>query len=619
MAHQSLYRRYRPQRFGEVRGQDHLVRALRNAVAEDRVGHAYLFSGPRGTGKTTTARILAKALNCEELVDGEPCGTCDSCTTIAEGRSFDVFELDAASNNGVDAIRDLVDRASQSSPGRTKVYILDEVHMLSTAASNALLKTLEEPPDHVVFVLATTDPQKVLPTIKSRTQHYEVHLLPGEDLSALVDDIAERAELDVSDEARSWALRAGGGSARDTLSALDRVVAFGGVPEEADSIDDLIDAIAGHDVGAALLAVEGEVTRGRAPRTIGEDLIARLRDVFLAALGTDVGRHGPDDAERIAAQAQQMGPRGATRALEILGDAFVGIQDAPDPRVTLEVALVRMTRSDAAESSEDGDLARRVASLEQVIASGGTDAGGAPASKSHARTAPSAAPAPSTADDRAGPPTSAGTGAADAARRVLAERRTKASGGERRSPADQPDPPAAAPPDAAAPTTPAAPEAQEQIESDTPTPTTASAGTIPDRDALTLAWGDVVLDSLPQKAKARFGGGRFVDSDDTGAVFALPNEHHRRRCEELRPVVEEALAAHFCRPVPMRVIAEASAESAGPSGGAGAGQAATPPELDDDHEAFDPDDLVDADETPVAGADLVRQAFPGTEEVESGT
>src|SRR4051812_6499068 len=217
MAYQSLYRRYRPQRFADVRGQEHLVRGLRNAVIEGRAGHAYLFSGPRGTGKTTSARLLAKVLNCENVVDGEPCGECPSCLAIEQGSSFDVHELDAASNNGVDAIRDLINKAALGSPGRTKVYILDEVHMLSPAASNALLKTLEEPPDHVVFVLATTDPQKVLPTIKSRTQHFELSLLPATDLESLVDDVAADAGITLSPGSREYVLRAGGGSARDTL------------------------------------------------------------------------------------------------------------------------------------------------------------------------------------------------------------------------------------------------------------------------------------------------------------------------------------------------------------------------------------------------------------------
>ena len=178
MATQSLYRRYRPRRFSEVKGQDHVVKALRTAVAEGREGQAYLFSGPRGTGKTTSARILAKVLNCENPVDGEPCCECESCLAVERGTSYDVHELDAASNNGVDAMRDLIEKASLGTPGRHKVYILDEVHMLSKAAEAALLKTLEEPPPHVVFVLATTDPQKMSDTIRSRTQHLQFHLLP---------------------------------------------------------------------------------------------------------------------------------------------------------------------------------------------------------------------------------------------------------------------------------------------------------------------------------------------------------------------------------------------------------------------------------------------------------
>ena len=193
--YQSLYRRFRPQRFEEVLGQQHVSMALRNAVREGRVGHAYLFSGPRGTGKTSTARILAKALNCADVRDGEPCGRCPSCVEIARGASLDVHELDAASNNGVDAMRDLVAHAALGTPGRWKVYIVDEVHMLSTAASNALLKTLEEPPGHVVFVLATTDPQKVLPTIRSRTQHFEFRLLGPDVLAGLLDDVSRAAGL----------------------------------------------------------------------------------------------------------------------------------------------------------------------------------------------------------------------------------------------------------------------------------------------------------------------------------------------------------------------------------------------------------------------------------------
>src|SRR4026209_1407022 len=201
MATQSLYRRYRPRRFSEVRGQEHVVRALRNSVVDEREAQAYLFSGPRGTGKTTSARILAKVLNCERPLDGEPCCECDSCLAVERGTSYDVHELDAASNNGVDAMRDLIEKASLGTPGRHKVYILDEVHMLTKGAEAALLKTLEEPPPHVVFVLATTDPQKVSDTIRSRTQHLRFHRLPMDELEEHIRWVIADAGLEVSEAA----------------------------------------------------------------------------------------------------------------------------------------------------------------------------------------------------------------------------------------------------------------------------------------------------------------------------------------------------------------------------------------------------------------------------------
>src|SRR5690606_28128627 len=273
MATQSLYRRYRPRRFGEVKGQEHVVRALREAVADDRVGQAYLFSGPRGTGKTTTARILARALNCPNVEGGEPCAECESCLAVERGTSYDVHELDAASNNGVEAIRDLIEKASLGTPGRHKVYILDEVHMLSKPAEAALLKTLEEPPSHVVFVLATTDPQKMSDTIRSRTQHLQFHLLPPDTLAEHIAWVAGDAGLDLPQEALDAALAQGGGSARDTLSALELLAATGGEVGEVVDLDEFLRAFAAHDTGQALTAMAHAVSVGRDPRTVTEELV----------------------------------------------------------------------------------------------------------------------------------------------------------------------------------------------------------------------------------------------------------------------------------------------------------------------------------------------------------
>src|SRR5437868_9645818 len=232
MAFQSLYRKHRPQTFGELVGQEAVSTALRNAVREGRVGHAYLFSGPRGTGKTTTARLLAKALNCtgdrSALEPGEPCNGCPSCSEITAGTSMDVVELDAASNRGVGEMRSLLERvAYRSAGGARKVYIVDEVHMLTKEASTALLKTLEEPPAHVIFVLATTDPQMVLPTIRSRTQHFEFSLLPADRLAAHLAEVAAREGVDADPEVFAVLARRAAGSARDALSLLDQALAYG--------------------------------------------------------------------------------------------------------------------------------------------------------------------------------------------------------------------------------------------------------------------------------------------------------------------------------------------------------------------------------------------------------
>ncbi len=347
--YQSLYRRYRSQRFDEVLGQDHITVALRNAVRDGRVGHAYLFSGPRGTGKTSTARILAKVLNCAAPEDGEPCGKCENCVAVAEGRVTDwLLEQDAASKSKVDDMRDLLDRVPLGTSGNRKVIILDEVHMLSQGAENALLKTLEEPPSHVVFVLATTDPQKVRPTILSRTQHFTFHLLQPDVLAAHVRHVIDDADLGIDpdqiDQAVDHVVRAGGGSARDTLSALDQVAALGAVVDEAEPVDAVLDALADRDAGRVLVAVAQALAAGRDPRGLGEALIAGLRNAFLSLMGVADEHLAEADRARATDVGARFGAPGLTRALDVLGEALTELSRKPDPRIVVEVALVRLTQ-----------------------------------------------------------------------------------------------------------------------------------------------------------------------------------------------------------------------------------------------------------------------------------
>ena len=363
MAYQSLYRRYRSGTFNELVGQNHVVTALKNAVTENRVGHAYLFSGPRGTGKTSTARILGKALNCTDLQkEGEPCCSCESCISFTDGTSYDLQELDAASNNGVEAVRDLISKVALGSPGRTKIYILDEVHMLTAGAENALLKTLEEPPSHVVFILATTEPHKVAPTIRSRTQHYEFELLPGDELEKHIRWVAEDADLNVSDEMIEYVLRSGGGSARDTLSALEQVVTAGGVPNDDDALGIIINGIAKSDPSLVVSGLSQAIRSGRDPRIIGESLIDRLRDGFLFALHAPTEHFSDHQRERASSLAEVIKLATLTRALETIGSALIGMRQSSDPRIDLEVALIRLTHPEL--SSEIGALIERIERLE---------------------------------------------------------------------------------------------------------------------------------------------------------------------------------------------------------------------------------------------------------------
>jgi DNA polymerase-3 subunit gamma/tau len=365
MAVQSLYRRYRPRRFDELKGQEHVVRALQNAVINHREGQAYLFSGPRGTGKTSTARILAKVLNCEEPENGEPCGICNSCGAIDSGNSYDVLELDAASNNGVENMRDLIERSSLGNPGRHRVFILDEVHMLSKPAEAALLKTLEEPPPHVVFVLATTDPQKVSETIRSRTQHLQFHLLPMHDLDEHVRWVIKDANLKVSEAAIAQVLTQGGGSARDTLSALELVAAGGGEADEQLSPDEFVEAIIDRDPGRALGATAAAIQRGADPRMLAEEIVRQLRECFLSLMAPDLVQLPEQRKTQIADQARRMGASTVVRAIEVLGEILIEMRHAPDARLLIEVALVKLTSVNNA--NDNSSLVARIERLEAGI------------------------------------------------------------------------------------------------------------------------------------------------------------------------------------------------------------------------------------------------------------
>ena len=313
-----------------------------NSVRDDRVGHAYLFSGPRGTGKTSTARILAKAINCENPSDGEPCGQCESCLAFAAGTSYDLHELDAASNNKVEDIRDLISKVSFGTPGRRKVYVLDEVHMLTTGAENALLKTLEEPPAHVCFVMCTTEPHKVAATVRSRAQHLLFELVTAEELAEHVRWVAEDAELSLSEDDLDYAVRAGNGSVRDTLSALDQVVSAEGKPDDDDLIEEFVAALAAHDTGKMLAAADGAIRSGKEPRVIGEEIVGALRSAFLCSVGADLSHLLPQEQTQAQARAAQLPTAAITKTFEELGQALVHMRQSPDPRIDLELAFFRI-------------------------------------------------------------------------------------------------------------------------------------------------------------------------------------------------------------------------------------------------------------------------------------
>ncbi len=399
----ALYRRYRPDTFGDVIGQEQVTTPLSQALDNNRVHHAYLFSGPRGCGKTTSARIMARALNCEKGPRSEPCGACESCVELACGGpgSIDVIEIDAASHGGVDDARELRERAFFAPvKARYKVYIIDEAHMVSPQGFNALLKLVEEPPSHLRFIFATTDPDKVIGTIKSRTHHYPFRLVPPKILGDYLVELCQRENVAIEHTAVPLVVRAGAGSVRDSLSVLDQLIGGSGpdgvtydlatgllgyTPETL--LDETVDALAADDGTTLFGVVDKVVDAGQDPRRFAEDLLHRLRDLVVISAVPDAASRGlielsDDQAERLAGQSQRFGRADLTRAADIVSQGLTDMKGATAPRLLLELMCARILLPGADQSAEG--LGARIDRVERRLSVvGDLPAPSPPAEASH--------------------------------------------------------------------------------------------------------------------------------------------------------------------------------------------------------------------------------------------
>lgn len=509
---ESLYRKYRPLTFDSVVGQQHIVSTLEHAITEGRLSHAYLFCGPRGTGKTTMARILAKALLCRnaEAARAEgasgcmPDGTCEECELIAEGNHPDVYELDAASRTGVDNVREEIINSVNFAPvrGKYKIYIIDEVHMLTTAAFNALLKTLEEPPAHVIFVLCTTDPQKILETILSRCQRFDFHRIGNEDIEHRLAYVCEQEGFDYDDEALAIVARHAKGGMRDALSTLEQLSVFGNGSVHADDARSLLGevsdqilgefsrAIADRDVTELYGLIRAQVEEGNDLLELTRDLVAHVRDVYVACVAgarAELFEGGSEQAEALAAEAAAFGEHPAdrlARVLTVLDDAALEMRGASDVRLVLEIACTRLARPEADLTIEA--LAERVARLEAMVANGAV-----PASVAAAQAAAPAASVPAAAQQ---PTLISGARAA-----APAAQPAPVSASKPAAPAPQPAPaPTPQPVAAPAPATAPAPKPQPNNAAQVAAAGAAETPAVEDAGELQRKWAEVV-----ERVKAR--------------------------------------------------------------------------------------------------------------------
>jgi DNA polymerase-3 subunit gamma/tau len=570
----SLYRRHRPGSFDEVVGQQHVVRTLRNAVEQDKVHHAYLFVGSRGTGKTSMAKILARSLNCERGGPTvTPCGECESCLTIAAGTSIDVIEMDAASNRSVDDVRDLRERVAYApAGGRWKVYILDEAHMLTKEAWNAFLKTLEEPPPNTVFVLATTESHKVMATIADRCQRFDFQRPSLEQISEVLERVSAVEGIEVETGATAMIARSASGSFRDALGTLDQIVAFGGEKVALDDVMEMIgavdaellfgtvDAVIAEDPKGVLLGIEQMARSGRDPAQFARDLLAHLRHLLVTqTVGEPPATFVVTAADqgRIAAQAGAIGAATLVRTIDELAAALTAVREGDDARLAVEVALLKAARPDLDPSAEG--LLRRVERLEKGLGGGGSgvpssDPGGAagravldPPDPTPPPTATASRDDPEPAEaEEAEPAKSAGAPASGEADSAVGG---ADSGGPR---TETPSPPAG-PPEVA------------------PGPAADSAMSL---DEVLRIWPAVIekLRETSPALAATFDGARPVGIDEEGLRIGFPAEltFNKRKAEakDKREQMTEALLAVAGTELrPVYVLLDGDAEGGDGEGG----------------------------------------------------